>query len=168
MGYVHDTAMSQYIPPTLFHYAGGTWAQAAAAVTDAICLRRTAAAATTVINIPIMLPSNSVALKGAYLKSIVIDYEIDTAAATSITAVLNKVTRGAEGADATVAVQPSTQDLVAATDAADVDDHTLTITVTTPLWIDHEDYFLLELTCVCALTTELDILGAAINFTLRV
>ena len=168
MGYLHDTAMSQYIPPTLFHYAGGTWTQVAAAVADAIAMRRTPAAATTVINIPIVLPSNSVALKGAYLKSIQIDYAILTAACTSITAVLNKVTRGADTADATVAVEPTTQDLIAATDAADVDDHTLTVTLTTPLWIDHEDYFLLELTCVCALTSELDILGAAANFTLRI
>src|SRR3990172_8626688 len=35
-GYVHDTAMSQYIPPTLFNPVTGTWTYAAGAVTGTI------------------------------------------------------------------------------------------------------------------------------------
>src|SRR3990172_4763669 len=126
---VHNTHMSQYIPPTLFHCVTGTWSLAAGVVAGTIVKKKAAAAETSIVNIPIILPSNSVGLGGSHLKSIEIDYEITTAAATSITAVLNKVTRGADGAVAVVAVKASTQDLAAATDAADVDQHKLTVTV---------------------------------------
>ena len=168
MGYVNDTAMSQYIPPTAFHCVTGTWTDVAGTVAGTIAKEKTPGAETGVVNIPIMLPSNSVALKGAYLKSIEIDYDIAAAAATSITAALNKVTRGADGAVAVVAAVTVTQDLTAATDAADVDDHKLTVTLTTPVWIDNDEYMLLKLSCVCAGGTELEFLGAVANFTLRI
>ena len=168
MGYIHDTAMSQCIPPTLFHCVTGTWAYDAGNVAGTIVKQKVAGAETTVVNVPIMLPSNSVALKGGYLQTIEIDYEILTAAATSITAVVNKVTRGVDGAVAVVAAQTATQDLTAATDAADVDQHKLTVTLTTPFWIDNDVYVLVQLTCVCAATTVLEFLGAVANYTLRV
>jgi hypothetical protein len=168
MGYVHDTAMSQYIPPTAMHYVTGTWSDAAGQTAGTISKIKVANAETTVINIPITIPQNSVALKGGYLKSIEVDYEIRTAAATSITAALSKVVRGADGADATVTNPAVTQDLTAATDAADVDEHKLTVTITTPFWIANTEYYLLKLTCVCAAGTVLEILGAVANFTLRV
>lgn len=167
MGFLHDTHMSQFIPPTAFHYVTGTWTDAAGNVTGTIVKQKAAAAETSVVNIPIPIPSNSVALKGSYLKSIEIDYEILTAAATSITATLNKVTRGADGAVAVVAAVAETQDLAAATDAADVDQHKLTVTLTTPAWIDNDEEYLLELSCVCALTTVLEFLGAVVNYTAR-
>ena len=167
MGYLHDTHMSQFIPPTAFHYVTGTWTDAAGNVTGTIVKQKAAAAETSVVNIPIPIPSNSVTLKGSYLKSIEIDYEILTAAATSITATLNKVTRGADGAVAVVAAVAETQDLAAATDAADVDQHKLTVTLTTPAWIDNDEEYLLELSCVCAITTVLEFLGAVVNYTAR-
>src|SRR5512136_868368 len=166
MGYVHDTHMSQYIPPTAFHCVTGTWTQTAGAVAGTISKHCAAADIDTVINIPIMIPSNSVALKGAKLASVEIDYEIAAAAATSVTATMNKITRGADGADATKTPVTVTQDLTAATDAADVDEHKLTVTVTTPAWIDHNEYYLLVLT-VDTNSCTIDLLGAVANFTLR-
>ena len=168
MGYVHDTAMSQFIPPTAIHYVTGTWADAAGVIAGMIVKRKTANAETSVINIPIMIPQNSVALKGSYLKSVEIDYEIRTAACTTLTATLSKVVRGADGAIAVVTNPAVTQDLTAATDAADVDQHKLTVTVTTPFWIDNDEYYLLVITAVCALTTVFEVLGAVVNYTLRV
>jgi hypothetical protein len=159
--------MSQFIPPTAFHCVTGTWTDAAGNVAGTIVKQKAAAAETAVVNIPIVLPSNSQDQAGSLLNSIEIDYEILTAAATSITAVLNKVARGADGAVAVVAVKTATQDLAAATDAADVDQHKLTVTVTTPEYIDNDEYFLLELTCVCALTTVLEFLGAVANYTVQ-
>src|SRR5512136_1913298 len=102
---IHDTAMSQFIPPTLFHFSTGTITEIAGQTTGTIVEHRAAANQTTLITIPIVNPSNSVALKGSYLKSIEIDYEILTAEPTSITFTVNKVTRGADGADATVTAQ---------------------------------------------------------------
>ena len=167
MGYVHDTHMSQYIPPTAMHCVTGTWTQTAGAFAGTIAKHKAANAETSVINIPIMLPSNSVALKGAKLASVEVDYEIAAQAATSITATMNKVTRGADGADASVASVTVTQDLTAGTDAADVDEHKLTVTVTTPFWIDNDEYVLLIITAVAAAGTTIDLLGAVANFTLR-
>jgi len=167
MGYVHDTAMSQYIPPTAMHYVTGTWTVAAGQVSGTICEHKAANAETTVINIPIMIPSNSVALKGAYLKSIEIDYELLVAAATSVTAALNKVTRGTDTNVAVVATVTITQDLTAATTAATQDQHKLTVTLTTPAWIDNDEYYLLKLSIVCGASVTVDMLGAVANFTLR-
>jgi hypothetical protein len=167
MGYVNDTAMSQFIPPTAFHCVTGTWTLAAGQVAGTIVKIKSANAETSVINIPIMIPSNSVALKGGYLKSVEVDYEIRTAACTTLTATMNKVVRGADGVDAAPANVPVTQDLTAATDAADVDEHKLTVTITTPFWIDNDEYVLLVITAVCAAGTVLEFLGAVANFTLR-
>jgi hypothetical protein len=159
--------MSQFIPPTAFHCVTGTWTLAAGQVAGTIVKIKSANAETSVINIPIIIPSNSVALKGAKLASVEIDYEIRTQAATSITATCNKVTRGADGSDATVTAVAVTQDLTAGTDAADVDEHKLTVTVTTPTWCDNDDYVLLVISAVCAAGTVLEFLGAVANFTLR-
>jgi hypothetical protein len=166
MGYVHDTHMSQYIPPTAMHCVTGTWTLTAGAVSGTIAKHKASNSETTVINIPIMIPSNSVALKGAKLASIEVDYELGGAAATSVTASMNKVTRGADGADATVSAVTVTQDLTAGTAAATQDEHKLTVTVTTPAWIDNDEYFLLVLTIVAS-TATIDLLGAVANFTLR-
>jgi len=160
--------MSQYIPPTTFHIVTGTWTQAAGQVSGTIAMHKAATAETANVNIPIMIPSNSVALKGSYLKSIEVDYELLTAACTSVTASLNKVTRGADTAVAVVAAVTITQDLTAGTSAATVDQHKLTVTITTPAWIDNDEYYLLKIAFVAAATTTIDLLGAVANFTERI
>ena len=167
-GYVHDTAMSQFIPCTAMHIVTGTWAQAAGSVAGTIAMSHTNAAESPVINIPITIPSNSVALKGAYLKSVEIDYEIGTLAATSITATMNKVTRGADTAGLSVAAVTVRQDLAAAVAAASAAKHKLTVTITTPAWIANTEYYLLVLTCVFAATSAFKIESAVANFTERI
>jgi len=167
MGYVHDTSMSQYIPPTMFHPVTGTFTWTAGQVAGTIAMHRAAANQTSVITIPIMLPSNSAALKGAMLKSIEVDYEVLTAEPTSITWTLNKVTRGAEGAVAVVAAVTKTN-TVADAAAKTVDQHKQTITITTPAYIDNDEYYLLECSIVAgAGGTVNEFLGAVANFTLR-
>ena len=170
MGYVQDTHISQYIPPTLFHCVTGTWTNAAGAVTSTIAKHVAAADQTAVVNIPILLPSNSVALKGAYLKSIEVDFEILIAACDAVDAVINKVTRGAEGAVAVVAAQTFTYDTGhdTAAERDDLDQHKMTLTLSTPIWIDNDVYVLVELTLNQALTTTIDLLGAVANFDLKV
>lgn len=168
MGYARNPYMSQFIPPNAMHYMAITnWADAAGAVAGTICKHKSAAAETTIVNIPILLPSNSVSERGSYLKSIEIDYEILVAACTSVTAALSKVVRGTDTFDATVTNPAVTQDLSAAVAAATVDEHKLTVTLTTPEWINNNVYFLLKLTIVAAATSTIDILGAVANSTLR-
>lgn len=167
---VHDTHVSQYIPPTLFHCPTGTWTLIAGQVAGTIVKHVAAADQTGVVNIPILIPSNSVAEKGAYLKSIEIDFEILIAACDAVDAVINKVTRGADTAVAVVAAQAFSYD--AGHDTAGerlaLDQHKMTLTLTTPIWIDNDVYVLVQLTLNQALTTQIDLLGAVANFKLRV
>ncbi len=73
MGYVHDTAMSQFIPPTVFGYSAGTWTLTVAS--NVWSLNRTAADASFTVYMPISIPSNSVAVKGAKLLSVEFLYQ---------------------------------------------------------------------------------------------
>lgn len=167
MGYVHDTKMQQYIPPTAMHYITGTWADAAGNVAHTIVKQKTAAAETSTVTVPCLVPGNEVDLKGSMINSVEVDYEILTSAATSITATVWKIARGIDDAVAVATAVTATQDLTAATDAASVDQHRLTITITTPEYIDDDDYWFVELACVCAAGTVLEFLGAQVNYTLR-
>jgi hypothetical protein len=163
--------MAQYIPPQLFHCVTGTWSLSAGQVAGTIVKKVNDFNQTSTINIPIVVPSNSVAQMGAYLQSIEIDFEITGAALTALTAVVNKVTRGADGAVAVVAAQTFTYDTGhdAAGERVDVDQHKMTLTITTPFWIDNDEYVLVELTCDQAGDTGvIELLGAVANFTLRV
>ena len=164
---VHDTHMSQFIPCTLFHFSTGTITEIAGQTAGTIVEHRAAANQTTLITIPICIPSNSVALKGSKLASIELDYEILTAEPTSLTWTLNKVTRGADGADATVASVTQTASLAAAT-AKTVNEHKQVITITTPAWIDNDEYYLLELALEAgAGGITADFLSAVANYTFR-
>ena len=98
MGYVHDTAMSQFIPPTAMICITGTWTEAAGQVAGTVVKHCAATDESTDVYIPILIPSNTVANKGALLKSIQIDYEILVAACDTVTADILKITRGADTA----------------------------------------------------------------------
>jgi hypothetical protein len=172
---IHNTHFSQYIPPTLFHCVTGTWTLAAGVVTDTIVKKVNDANQTSTVNIPVLLPSNSIALQGAKLASVEIDYEITGAALEEVTAVFNKVTRGADGAVAVVAAQTFAYDLGhdTAAERYDVDQHKMTLTLGTlaapvPVWVDNDEYFLIELTVNQAGDTGvIEFLGAVANFTLK-
>jgi hypothetical protein len=164
---IHDTAMSQFIPPTLIHFSTGTITYIAGQTVGTIVAHRAAANQTTLITIPVLIPSNASALKGSLLKSIEIDYEILTAEPTSLTWTVNKVTRGADGADASIAEVTKTASLSAATAKA-VDEHKQVLTITTPFWIAEDEYVLVELALEAgAGGNTADFLGAVANFTAR-
>jgi hypothetical protein len=167
MGYVHDTSMSQYIPPNLAHCVTGTWTDIAGQVAGTIARHKAATAETSTINIPILLPSNSKALKGSLLKSVEVDYEILVAACTSWTMSIVKVVRGINTAVAVVSAPAGTQTLTPATTAATVDQHKDVFTLTTPAYIDNDEYYFLKIVAVAAATSQIDILGAVANYTLR-
>lgn len=164
---IHDTSFSQYIPPNLAHCVTGTWTDIAGQVTGTIVRHCAAAAQTTTINFPIVVPSNSAALKGVKLASVEIDYELIGAAATSVTISLNKVTRGADTAVAVVSAVTGTQLLTPASTAATLDQHKDKFTVTTPAYIDNDEYYLLKIVVVQAAATQIDLLGIVANYTFR-
>ncbi len=164
---MNNTHFSQFIPPTLFHCVTGTFTHAAGEIAGTIAINRAAANQTSVITIPIMVPSNSIALQGCKLASIEVDYENFTGEPTSLTFTLNKVTRGADGAAASVAAVTKT-DSVAAADSHAVNEIKQVITITTPAWIDNDEYYLLQISLVAGATNSTQhFLGAVANFTLR-
>jgi hypothetical protein len=164
---IHNTHFSQFIPITLWHPVTGTFTWVAGDVAGTIAMNRAAANETSVITIPIMIPSNSIALQGAKLSSIEVDYENKTAEATSFTWTLNKVTRGADTAVAVVAAVTKT-DAIAAADSHSVDQHRQVITLTTPAFIDNDEYYLLQISIVAGAGGGTQkFLGAVANFTLR-
>ena len=96
-----------------------------------------------------------------------IDYEMLIAEPTSLTFTVNKVTRGADGDDATVDAQAHTATLTAASGKT-VDEHKNVLTITTPFWIDSDEYVLVELALVAgAGGNTADFLGAVANYTAR-
>jgi hypothetical protein len=164
---INNTHFAQYIPPTVFHPVTGTFTMVAGQVAGTIVMHRAAANETSVITIPLVVPGNSVALQGAKLASIEIDYEVLVAEPTSITWTLNKVTRGIEGAVAVVSAVTKTN-TVADAAAKTVDQHKQVITLTTPEWVDNDCYYLLQCSIVAgAGGNTFDMLGAVANFTLR-
>ena len=168
MGYTHDTGMSQYIPPNLFHCVTGTWTDIAGQVTGTIARHKAAGAETATINIPIIIPSNTVAGKGALLKYVEVDYQVRTDVLTSSTLSIVKVVRGAEGAVAVVSAPAGTQLLTPATTAGTVDEHRDRFTLTTPAYIGDGEYYFLKMVAIATATCLLDLYSAVAYYTLRV
>mgnify|MGYP001617896605 CR=1 FL=1 len=169
-GYVHDTAVSFWIHFTDFSHNSGTWTTTVGPVANTYMTRRTAAAATSITIIPILVPQNSVAQKGFYLTSINIWFEYLTAAPTSLDALIWKNVLPAD----TAAIAAATAIAFSydtghdtAGERDNVDQHKMTLTLTTPIWLDNDDLVFVELTSVNAATTSLDFYGARVNGTLR-
>ena len=167
MGYVNDTHMSQFIPCTAMQALTGTYTLVAGQTAKTICIHRAANAATGVFYIPIMVPSNSVALKGAKLISIEVDYEITDDVAVAATAALIKIVRNADGAVPTITAPVVSQDLAAGVAAIALDHHKMIVTLTTPEWVDNDTLFYLTLSVECDGAEEVDVQSAVANFTLR-
>ena len=109
MGYVHDEHMSEFIHPGDFEMSAGTWAITESS--NVVSNDRTAADAAVTVLVPIRMPSNQSALKGAKLTSIDVGYLIGTAAADDFATVeLEKVTVGADNVAASGAAVDVTLD----------------------------------------------------------
>jgi len=169
MGYVHDEHMSKFIHPGDFEMSAGTWAVTEAS--SVVSNDRTAADASVTVLVPIKVPSNSVALKGAKLTSIDVGYLIHTAAADAFATVeLEKTTIGADNIAAAGEAPAITLDDAHDTDAERlaVDDHTMTITVDSPEFLDDGECLWLKMVIDAAATTVLKFYGAVAHYTLRV
>ena len=169
MGYVHDTSMSQFIPPEVAQFSAGTWTDAVAS--NVWSRQKAAADAAAVVKIPIGIPQNSASQKGAYLRSIDIWFKVTTAALDSLAATIYKATLPADGA---AYAAPSSQAFSydaghdTAAERIDVDEHKMTLTLTTPFWLDDDDEVYVELAVDGALTSVFDYYGSRANFTLRI
>jgi hypothetical protein len=173
MGYVHDTAMSQFIPPTAFGYSAGTWALGVAS--NVWSLDRSAADASFTLYMPIPIPSNSAALKGAYLVSVEMMYSIATAAADDFaTVALYKDTLQASAASGSGSINTAASVTITndaghdtAAERKAVDEHRIKSTLSTAAWIDNDEAYHMEYTLDAAAGTVFKVFGGIANFTLR-
>lgn len=169
MGYIHDTAMSKFLGPEEAQFSAGTWTDSVA--TNVWSKNRSAADAAFVIKIPIKLNQNSASYKGSKLASINIWYEVATAAMDSVAATIYKAALPADSAAFAAPVSQSfTYDTGhdTAAERIDVDEHKMTLTLDTPIWLDDDDEAYVELSCDAAATSVFKYFGARANFTLRI
>jgi len=169
MGYVMDTAFSKFIPPSDFEIAVGTWTVGEAS--NLITRAKTAGDEAFTALIPIRIDGNSVDLKGAQLKSIDVWYGISTAAADDFATVeLEKITLAAAAAPTGAAVVTTCDSLHDSASKRKANNLVgkMTITLTTPEWVDDDSSYWLKLVVDCAATTVFKFWGARANFTLRV
>ena len=167
MGYVNDTKFSQFITPNQIIKSAGTWTSTFANNTMADV--RTAADANFNLFIPILIPSNDVALKGAKLLSIDVHYKVATGALDGFATVeLEKMSITAAGvvSGAAVAVTVDAGHDTAAERLA-VGDHFMTVALDAPVWIDKDEVFWLYMACDAAANSVFTLWGAKANFTLR-
>jgi hypothetical protein len=163
---INNTHFAQYLPPTAVnYYFPVTWK--AGQVVDTICAYLAWAGGENKFTFPIHIPSNSQGLVGAKLVSVEVDYEITAGEPSSLTWKILKVTRGIEGAVASVEEVTKSQSL---TDAQSyvVAKHRQVITVTSPSWTDNDVYYLLEFAVTApGGGSVVEVLAAVANFTFR-
>lgn len=168
MGYVNVTDISQFISPFDIRKIGGTWTPTIA--TNVISDVRTTALADTTWLIPAVLPGSQIALQGAKLESFTIWYEIGVAVGTGFTVALNRVNLNAHGVAVdgiAIAAISFDDDHAAAADRFAIDDHEMTVSLDTPVFIDAAHAYWLSCVIGCDTATTLELFGARANFTLR-
>ncbi len=168
MGYVHDTQMSHLIHPGEMLFTAGTWTDTVAS--NVWYKRRTAADAAATVQIPILILQNAAAYKGCKLVSIDVFFVISAAGLDALAATLYKATLPADGSAMSAASVATSYDTGhdTAGERIDQDEHKMTLTLTTPAWIDEGDYYFVEVVIDGSAAGVIDIMAARANFTLRV
>ena len=175
MGYVHDTAMAQFIPPAMIGKSA-TATMTLKVATNVWSDDRTANDSSFTIYVPIPIPSSTVPLKGCYLKSIELMYSIGTANADNVSTVkLYKDTLQPAAASGSGSINTAAEITGITVDAGHdttaerkaQDEHRMIVTLDVPLWIDEDATYHLEVVVDNAATTVVKIFGAIINYTLR-
>jgi hypothetical protein len=170
MGYVHDTSMSAFTSPAEMTGTVGTWAMAVAS--HLWTLNKTAADNTSVVKIPLKLPANSKALKGALLKSVDVYWSNATADCDAVSAEIYistlpaAATGGSLAAGTTVAFSYDSSHDTAAKRLTQAT-HRMTLTLTTAVWLDEDNEAYVEVTFDAAATSVIKLMGARANYTLR-
>lgn len=174
MGYVHDSKFAFPISP--FHAFGtvAAWAIAAGQVAGTLVFACDATDETAHLFVEVRTPSHQPdaagnAVKGFKIASITLDFEILTAALDAMSAVINKVKRGADGAVHVVTTPTFTYDTGhdAASERIDVDQHRMTLTLDTEVWVEDDEYYIVDLTIDKAATSTFEFLGGIVSGTLR-
>ncbi|MEA3326689.1 MAG: hypothetical protein U9R53_05195 [Chloroflexota bacterium] len=168
MGYVHLTDICQFISPFAISKSAGTWTPTVSS--DAVSDLRTPADAAFDLLIPLVQPGSDVALQGARIRSIDVWYVISVAAADDFATVeIDKMTLAANTVACTGTNPPVTidadHDTAAERKAAAA--HKMTVTLDTPCFIEDDTAYFLHLNVDAAATTVFALVGAQVNYDLR-
>ena len=166
----HDTHVHKWHPPTQCHTITGTWANAAGQVGNTIVHKKTANAETSILTVPLELPMNDGVEKGAYLVSVDVYTEQLVADTTTTDAAIHRVTLPVQGAaigaiEVLAFAYDVGNDTAGERDAAD--QHTMTLTLTTPIWVEEDHVIQVVLTFVCGGAVVIDYIGTRANYTYR-
>lgn len=166
MGTVHDKNAHFFVPPNACHFPTGTWVDLAGAVAGTVVKKKNAADETALVTIPVILPSNGLPRKGSQIVSVDVYYEVLTIALDALSAAFNKVALPADGAAAVVSNPAFSYDTGhdSASERVDVDQHTMTLTLTDPIWLDDGDALFVQLTIDAAAASVFHLLGARLNY----
>lgn len=174
MGYVHDAGFCQFISPMQVFGDTAAWGIVAGQVANTLVYKCDATDETANLFIPIPVPShtpgsNGIAQKGALLTKIEIDYEILIAACDTVTPVIHLVKRGADGADAVVSQPAFTYDAAHDTDDErdDLDEHRMELNITTPFYVEDDEYVYVAIAFDKAATSTVEFLGAFAYYTFK-
>lgn len=167
MGYVHDN-VSIIVPFQKFAHSAGTWTPSVAS--NVWYNRRTAADAAAVSMIPLCdVPQRDGALKGAKLNSVDVHFRIVTGALDAMEAHLYKATLQADGTLVTVAEVTTTYDAGhdSAAERIDVDEHKMTLTPSSPAYLEENEMLFVEIVYDGSATGVIDEFCAVGNWTIR-
>ena len=166
----HDTHMHKWHSPSRLHAVTGTWADAAGAVGNTIVRKKTANAETSVVTVPIELPMNNGPEKGAYLVSIDVYYALLSAVATTVDALIHRLTLPADAAAIGTAESLAFSYDTGSDTAGErnsQDEHVMTLTLTTPVWVEDDHVIQVQLSFVCGGAVVVDFTGVRANYTYR-
>jgi hypothetical protein len=166
MGYSTNLHKSQFIPVSAFQTAG-TCVLTHSVASNLVKSARAANDTAFSVFIPIPLPSDDVKLKGCRLKSIDVWYTVANADLTTFTApVLQKLALPADTVAPTGAAVPTTYTPANATCLTQAEKK-LTVTITTPEWIDDDAAYVLDLEIDPAAASVVTFYGARANYDMR-
>ena len=170
---IHDTHVSQFISPFAFAHSG-TAVMTATIASNVVSNVRGASTTAHKTYIPIPVLSNQSLLKGAYLTSVDVFYTIagevaDDFATVEFEKLVLPVPAAATGTAFTATAPASTCDAFHNTAALRlaIGNHTMTVTLTTPFWVDDNDALYLQLVVDMGASGVYAELGARANYTLR-
>lgn len=166
-GYVHDVVQI-VVPFTKFAHTAGTWT--ATVASNIWYNRRTAADAAATTYIPLMdVTQRDGALKGAKLTSVDFHFRISAAGIDAMEAHLYKGTLAADGTLWTTAEVTTSYDTGhdSAAERIDADEHKMTLTVTTPFYLEDNEVLYMEVVWDGSAAGVIDEFFAVGNWTIR-
>ena len=168
MSPIQNNHFCQFIPCKLFSFAQPAWwFQRAAFVAGTISMRalfnNTTAKA---FSVPVIVLSSPTQLTGSRLISFGLDYQITTQPVDNFTPVIYRVTRGADGSPYSLTSLPFTADSNhdTAEKCSVVARHRMELTITSPPWIDKDQFVSVYISFNSRNGTVLELLAAFANF----